>query len=145
MTDERQLTPLRVEASSPLLKKMTTNQSATARIEELKALLAKAQNDAAQELRDRRTALAKELADVDAQIAELTGEAVEKPARKVKGTGKSIPLQELKELLAAAPDKTISIRKEGLELRNIKVLAEANPSLLKLGGKGPWPTVTLLK
>lgn len=124
---------------------MTTNQSASARIEELKALLAKAQNDAVQELRDRRNALAKDLAEVDAQIAELTGEAVEKPARKVKSVGKSLPLQELKELLAAAPDKTLSIRKEGLELRNIKVLAEANPTLLKLGGKGPWPTVTLLK
>jgi len=124
---------------------MTTNQSASARIEELKALLAKAQNDAVQELRDRRNTLAKELAEVDAQIAALTGEAVEKPARKVKSVGKSIPLQELKELLATSPDKTLSIRKEGLELRNIKVLAEANPTLLKLGGKGPWPTVTLLK
>jgi hypothetical protein len=30
-------------------------------------------------------------------------------------------------------------------LRNIKILAEANPHLLKLGGKGPWPTVTLLR
>ena len=58
---------------------------------------------------------------------------------------KSVPLQELKELLANAPEKTLSIRKEGLDLANIKTLVKANPTLLKLGGKGPWPTLTLLK
>jgi len=54
-------------------------------------------------------------------------------------------LSELKELLAAAPNKTLNIRKEKLELRNIKSLASVNPGLLKLGGKGAWPTVTLLR
>ncbi len=47
-------------------------------------------------------------------------------------------------LLAAAPDKTIHIRKAGLELANIKTLARVNPHLLRLGGKGAWPTVTML-
>jgi len=68
------------------------------------------------------------------------------PAPVMKaGPGKSIPLSELKVLIEAAPEKTVNIRKEGLQLRNIKVLATANPSLLKLGGSGPWPTVTILK
>jgi hypothetical protein len=58
---------------------------------------------------------------------------------------KSPSLQELKEILAAAPEKTLAVRSEGYDLRNIKVLASANPGLLKLGGKGAWPTVTLLK
>lgn len=125
---------------------MTTNQSAVARIAELKAQLAALQADAIKELREKRAALVKEIAQVDAQLAEMTGQSVGKAARGPKvGAGKSIPLQELKALLEAAPSKTLSIRKEGLELRNIKILAEANPSLLKLGGKGPWPTVTLLK
>lgn len=48
-------------------------------------------------------------------------------------------------MLAAAPDKTIKIRQEGLDLKNIKTLAAANPHLLQMGGNGPWPTVTLLK
>jgi hypothetical protein len=61
------------------------------------------------------------------------------------GPGTSIPLSELKPLLEAAPEKTLNIRKAGLQLRNIKVLATANPHLLRLGGKNPWPTVTMLK
>ena len=35
--------------------------------------------------------------------------------------------------------------KGGYDLRNIKVLAQANPGLLQLGGKGAWPTVKLMK
>jgi hypothetical protein len=69
-----------------------------------------------------------------------------RPAPVMKaGPGKSIPLSELKVLLEAAPEKTLNIRREGLQLRNIKVLAGANPHLLALGGSGPWPTVTMLK
>ncbi len=64
---------------------------------------------------------------------------------KISPPARSIPLQELKELLAKAPDKTLNVRREGLELQNIKTLAAVNPSLLKMGGVGPWPTVTLLK
>lgn len=120
-----------------------SNSSALARIEELKAQIANLENQAVQELRVKRDAVAQELASLDAQIAKLTGKAPD--SRKAKPTGKSPSLQELKEMLAAAPNKTLNIRKEGLELRNIKVLATANPTLLGLGGNGPWPTVTLLK
>ena len=49
------------------------------------------------------------------------------------------------ELLAGLPNKTANIRKDNLDLANIKTLATANPHLLKMGGKGAWPTVTLLK
>jgi hypothetical protein len=118
------------------------------RINELKAEIASLEQAAIQELMDRRNALTNELATIDTEISRLTGKPAEaKRTRIVKATGpgKSLPLQELKELLAAAPDKTLNIRKEGLELRNIKVLAAANPQLLKVAGKGAWPTVTLLK
>jgi hypothetical protein len=82
---------------------------------------------------------------VDADIAKLTGKAVEgKKPRAPASPGRNIPLAQLKEELAAAPNKTLSIRKANLDLGNIKNLARMNPSLLKLGGKGPWPTVTLL-
>ena len=124
------------------------NTSSIERIQQLKAEIASLEQSAVQELMDRRNALTHELATVDAEIAKLTGKPVqEKKTRSVssKGPGKSLPLQELKELLAAAPGKTVNIRKENLELRNIKVLASANPHLLKLAGKGAWPTVTLLK
>jgi len=118
------------------------------RIQQLKTEIANLEQLAIQELMDRRNALTRELATVDAEIAKLTGKPVqERKSRSAqpKMVGKSLPLQELKELLAAAPGKTVNIRKEGLELRNIKVLSNANPHLLKLGGKGAWPTVTLLK
>ena len=36
-------------------------------------------------------------------------------------------MTELKELLGNAPDKTLNIRKENLDLANIKTLAAANP------------------
>jgi hypothetical protein len=118
------------------------------RIAALKAEIESLQQAAVTELMERRSALARELADVDAELAALTGKPADskrKYRRKEAGPGKSLPLQELKELLAAAPDKTLNIRKEGLELANIKTLATANPHLLRLGGKGAWPTVTMLK
>jgi hypothetical protein len=117
------------------------------RIEELKAQIAKLEADALKELQQKREALLSELQSVDAQIATFTGVTTEPKARKraERGPARSLPLQELKELLANAPDKTLSIRRENLDLRNIKVLAQANPHILKLGGNGPWPTVTLLK
>jgi septal ring factor EnvC (AmiA/AmiB activator) len=118
------------------------------RIAQLKAEIASLEQAALQELMERRNALSRELATVDAEIAKLSGKLVEgKKGRSSSSAspGRNIPLSELKELLAEAPDKTLNIRKENLELRNIKVLATANPGLLKLGGKGAWPTVTLLK
>jgi hypothetical protein len=117
------------------------------RIEELKAQIAKLEADALKELRQKREALLAELQSIDAQIASFTGDTAEPRARKrsEREPARSLPLQELKELLAKAPDKTLNIRKENLDLRNIKILTQANPHLLKLGGNGPWPTVTLLK
>jgi hypothetical protein len=116
----------------------------TAEIEALK-------KSAITELMERRNSLGQQLAAVDREIAELTGNAPEPKRRGRKpGSGsstppRSLPLQELKELLAAAPGKTLNIRKDNLDLANIKTLANANPHLLKMGGKGAWPTVTLLK
>jgi len=118
------------------------------RLQQLKAEIANLEQAAIQEFMDRRSALTHELGTIDAEIAKLTGKPVqerETRSAQPKAPGKSLPLQELKELLAEAPGKTVNIRKEGLELRNIKVLANANPHLLKLAGKGAWPTVTLLK
>lgn len=127
---------------------MSSNSSLD-RIQQLKAEIASLEQAAIQELMERRNNLSSELAAIDAELARLTGKpAAEKKTRAPRAAAapaKNIPLSELKELLADAPNKTLNIRKEGLELRNIKVLATANPGLLRLGGKGPWPTVTLLK
>lgn len=131
---------------------MQNNLSSIERISELKAQIATLEQGAIRELMERRSTLSAELATVDAEIARLTGKPVEakntrsataKPVTKT--AGKSPSLQELKEILAAAPDKTIGIRSGGYDLRNIKILAQANPQLLQLGGKGAWPTVKLLK
>jgi len=131
---------------------MSNTVSSLDRITELKAQIAALEQGAIAELYEKRNALSHELAAVDAEIARLTGKSVEAKksrATTTKGTvkpaGKSPSLQELKELLAAAPQKTIGVRKEGYDLQNIKTLAKANPQLLQLGGKAPWPTVTLLK
>ena len=116
------------------------------RIDELKAQIATLEQGAIQELMDKRNALSHDLATVDAEIARLTGKPVEgKKARVSKPAGKSPSLQELKEIIAAAPEKTLNIRKGGYDLQNIKTLAKVNPALLQLGGKGAWPTVKLLK
>ncbi|MEP6668801.1 MAG: hypothetical protein ABJF10_06600 [Chthoniobacter sp.] len=127
---------------------MPTPTSSLERLNQLKAELASLEQAAIQELMEKRNSLSLELATVDAELAKLTGKPVEgKKSRSAASSspGKNIPLQELKEMLTDAPNKTLNIRKEGLQLHNIKVLAEANPQLLKLGGKGAWPTVTLLK
>ena len=117
------------------------------RITDLKAQIATLEKNALQELMDKRNSLSRELATVDAEIARVTGKPAE--GKKARATAskvlKSPSLQELKAILAAASEKTLGIRKEGYDLQNIKVLANANPGLLKLGGKAPWPTVTLLK
>ena len=117
------------------------------RITDLKAQIATLEKNALQELMDRRNTLSHELSSVDAEIAKLTGKPVQgkKASSTVPKALKSPSLQELKAILAAAPDKTIGIRKDGYDLQNIKTLAKANPGLLQLGGKAPWPTVTLLK
>jgi hypothetical protein len=125
---------------------MSTTTSLT-RIEDLKAQIATLEKNALQELMDKRNTLTHELATVDAEIAKLTGKPVEgKKARAGSSKVlKSPSLQELKEILSTAPGKTIGIRAEGYDLKNIKTLRNANPQLLSVGGKGAWPTVTLLK
>ena len=122
---------------------LTTSQE---RINQLKAELKKLEQAAIQELMERRNQLSHELAAVDAEIAKLKGSPIEaRKTRSTAGPGRNIPLSELKEMLAAVPNKTLNIRKANLELRNIKNLAKVNPRLLKLGGVGAWPTVTLLR
>lgn len=120
------------------------------RIADLKAQIATLEQGAIQELMEKRNTLSHELAAVDAEIARLTGKPVKaKGSAAVKSTtktaGKSPSLQELKEIIAAAPEKTLNIRGGGYDLQNIKTLAKVNPTLLQLGGRGPWPTVKLLK
>lgn len=127
---------------------MPNNLSSIERIADLKAQIAAIEQGAIQELMDKRNTLSRDLAAVDAEIARLTGKPVE--ARKTRASapktaGKSPSLQDLKAIIAAAPEKTLNIRKDGYDLRNIKTLAHANPQLLQLGGKGAWPTVKLLK
>ena len=122
--------------------------SSVERIADLKAQIATLEQGAIQELMAKRNGLSAELAAVDAELARLTGKPVEgRKARvtTVKSAGKSPSLQELKEIIAAAPDRILSIRAGGYDLRNIKTLANANPQLLQLGGKGAWPTVKLLR
>ena len=122
------------------------NLSASDKIQALKAQIAALEQQELTELKERRTALSTELASVDAELARVTGQPTEgKKKRATTGPGLSLPLQELKDLLAEAPGKTVNIRKANLELANIKTLAAATPHLLSIGGHGPWPTVTLLK
>ncbi len=126
---------------------MTNKSNTQQKIKELQAQIAALQDEELHGLRERRNTLTSELASVDSEIARITGKG---PERKSGGAerkhfGKSVPLQELKELIAQSPNKTLSIRKEGLDLANIRTLANANPHLLEMGGKGAWPTVTLLK
>ena len=128
----------------------TTKSSSLDRIASLTAEIESLKRSAITELMERRNALGHELATVDKEIAELTGNKPETKKRGRRSGGdstppRSLPLQELKELLGNAPDKTLNVRKDNLDLANIKTLASANPHLLKLGGKGAWPTVTLLK
>ena len=127
---------------------MSNNTTSLDRITQLKAEIAKLEQGALQELMERRNALSRELATVDAEIAKLTGKPAEKKTRQStgsKGAGLRPDLQELKSILARAEGKTLNIRGEGYDTNNIRTLAKANPSLLQMGGKGAWPTVTLTK
>ena len=125
---------------------MSNPATALERIQQLKAEITQLEQAAISEMMEKRNLLSQQLAEVDAEIARLTGKPQEtKKTRASSYAAKSIPLQQLKELLENAPNKTVSIRKEGLELKNIKALVSANPQLLKITAKGPWPLVTLLK
>jgi hypothetical protein len=96
------------------------------------------------ELSARRAALQSELKSLDAELEALTG----KPAgRRPRATPaiRSVTFQELKDLLLAAPNKALNIRRAGLDATNIRTLANLNPKDLQMGGKGAWPTVTLVR
>jgi uncharacterized coiled-coil DUF342 family protein len=126
---------------------MSMNSSTREKIQELQAQIAALQEEEVKELKQQRNQLLEQVQALDSQIAAITGKSTLKKGAgpEKKSTGRSIPLQELKDLLAAAPEKTLNIRKEGLQLSNIRTLANVNPHLLQMGGKGAWPTVTLLK
>jgi hypothetical protein len=123
---------------------MSDNSQSLNRINALKAEIASLEQAAVSELHARRASLVNELEHLDAEIGRITGKAP-KSAKLRTRSGRSVSLQELKEILENAPEKTLNVRKEKLDFANIKTLANANPHLLKLAGKGPWPTVTLLK
>ena len=113
-------------------------QEALARAEALKP-------KAIQFLHDRKAAIQKEIAEVDREIAEMTGEQTHPPKpRALKPQGKQISFRLLADLLKDRPDKTLNIRKEGYDTAWMKQLVKDNPDQLTLGGNGPWPTVTLL-
>lgn len=126
---------------------MQNNQSAQERIQTLKAEIQSLESAALQELNDRRTALTNELASVESQIAALTGEPANKSrssARASKPAGKQISFELLKTMLKDFPGKTMNLRKEGYDSKQVKSLAMAYPESLKFSSKGPWPTITLI-
>ena len=116
-------------------------------ISKLQAQIALLKDSAIRELKDRKAALEHEINGLDHEIEKITG----KPAPGRRGRSldtparRSLTFQELKDLLLAAPDRSISVRKAGLDSTNVRTLANLNPRELRLGGKGPWPTVTLIK
>lgn len=138
-----------------------TNASLEA-FDELLAAVAGLQEATERELREQREWLVYELARVEAELTELAGQAepvepaepapaeTPKAAKKVRSKAtaevvRKISLEELVAELEAAPDRTLNIRKAHLDVKSIKALAKANAHVLQLGGKGAWPTVTLVK
>jgi hypothetical protein len=113
-------------------------QEAVAKAESLKP-------KAIQFLHDRKAAIQKEVAELDREIASMTGQMAQtaKP-RTQKPAGKQISFRLLADLLKDRPDKTMNIRKEGYDTAWMKQLVKDNPGKLTLGGVKPWPTVTLL-
>jgi len=133
--------------------------------ERLSAIIAAAQSPSFKKLLEDQEKAKKAVADAEKHLAEIeaklatsippelaallnTGDDAKKSRKpRVKaerGDLKKPDLQELKEILSRQPAKTLNIRGEGFDTPNIKVLADANPHLLKYE-KGTWPKVTLLK
>lgn len=133
-------------SSSPTPRIGTLNS-----LDELIAAIARLQEKVIEELRQRRAWLRRELLEVDAELAELTWEpGTEAPEPSMApasatSTKRTVTLPELIAELEVAPGRTLNIRKASLEAKSIKALIKAHPQLLKLGGKGAWPTVTLLE
>ena len=123
---------------------MPITTSAQFKIKEIQEQIALLKDTATKELREKRVALAQELHVVDAEIARLTGRPFEERYRAKRPSGRIVSLMELKDLLAAAPGKTVSLRKEGIDVKSVKTLAQANPTMLRMGGRGAWPSVSLV-
>ncbi len=122
-----------------------TTSSSLEEISKLQAQIESLKETAIHELKERKAALEAELSALDDEIEKITGKPG-KGRRFADTPGKrSLTFQELKDLLVVAPDRTLSVRKAGLDATNIRTLANLNPRELRLGGKGPWPTVTLVR
>ena len=117
---------------------MPTHASSLSQIEKLKAEIAALQNQALAELTQRRKGIEEELQEIDQQLVQLNGGPKERKP-KFPTPAQLVSLAELKPMLAGAPGKTISTRRENLDLRNIRLLTDQNPGLLKMGGSGAWP------
>jgi hypothetical protein len=136
--DTDRLSAILAAAQSPSFKKLLEDQ------EKAKKAVA----DAEKHLADVEARLT---ASIPPELASLlnSSDAGDKKTRKARvkaerGDLKKPDLQELKEILARQPAKTLNIRGEGFDTPNIKVLADSNPHLLRYE-KGTWPKVTLLK
>jgi hypothetical protein len=55
------------------------------------------------------------------------------------------PIEEIVAALAKSDSKTLQLRHFKWKTAHVRILAAENPGILRLGGKRPWPTVTLLK
>jgi len=112
-------------------------------IQKLQAQIASLKDSAITELRARKSAIEAELKSIEGEIENLTGKAPGRRGRRSADTPakRSLTFQELKDILLSRPNRALSIRKEGLDVTNIRTLANINPRDLVLGGKGPWPTV----
>ena len=130
----------------------------------LTAILTAAQNPIFKKLLDDKVKAQSALTEAKAHLADLEAKLFstippalkgllqpDEPAkpRKPRATVgqedlKRPDLQELKAILDGLPDKTLNIRQEGYESRNIKILAEANPHLFAYD-KGTWPKVKYLR
>ncbi|HEY2342657.1 MAG TPA: hypothetical protein VGH90_06495 [Chthoniobacteraceae bacterium] len=116
-------------------------------ISKLQAQIAQLKDVALQELKMRKTTLETEISSIDREVEKISGRPAGRRGVKLFDTParRSVTFHELRDLLLAEPDRTLSVRKAGLDSTNIRTLANLNPRELRLGGKGPWPTVTLVK
>ena len=126
---------------------MPTPTSALSRIADLQKQIETLKETAIRDLKEKRVELAQQIHEVDAELASLTGKSQEPKGKFTRSriVGRTPSFQELKDLLSAIPDRTLNLRREGLDVKHVKQLAASNVGVLKMGGRGPWPTVTLVK
>ena len=113
-------------------------------IQKLQAEIMEIRAQAVIELTHRRKAIEQELQEIDQQLEQLNGKPKERKP-KFPTPARLVSLAELKSMLGASPNKTISTRKENLDLRNVRLLTDKNPDLLRMGGSGAGPTVTQVR